>query len=403
MNDDKIKIVNDLVEDARNFYSKAKTYKQYEELEGCLINMMLSANNLYQAVKILDSFNPNDASNSSIKLLTKDKESGYYDTKKECNKASTICKDELNTILNNILNEIKPLQIRLRDVKSSGGSGGGSSSSGKKDEQETDCKDIKDLADEIDDFPMYKDVIGCDEAKAKLLDTFEKPFDCPNLYKDKTRAILLYGPPGTGKTMIAKAAVRELMTKREELQIHFFAPMAADLKGKYVGDTEKKIKGYFECASRAACEAENAGKESGNFKRHLSILFLDEVEAIATSRGDEQVGASMTSSVNTLLQMMDGVSMKPNVIIIAATNYPWKLDGAFLRRFQGRILIDLPKAEDIAKLILLGFSKFLSLNFDESLGNWEDKEFKPNSEKGVLLLKKKMGNGRILLIRIVII
>ena len=377
---DRVKIANDLIKDSSVFYSKAKTYRQYEELEGCLINLMLSANNLYQALNILKI----DPSNNDIDKteLTLNNTKGYYKAE-QCSLNNKQCTKDLEGILNTILNEIKPLQLRLRDVKSTGNE---NSASGNKDEQATDCKDIQEEVMKGD--PLYADIVGCEEAKSKLTDTFIKPFEYPNLYKDKTKAILLYGPPGTGKTMLAKAAINELKLKQKDVQIHFFAPLAADLKGKYVGDTEKKIKGYFECASQKACEQEI--EEGKPFQRHLSILFLDEVEAIATSRGDETVGASMTSSVNTLLQMMDGVQSKPNVIVIAATNYPWKLDGAFLRRFQSRILIDLPRQEDISKLILLQFSKFLEVDFDETIGAWKgDKFVKQSGPEGVLLLKYK--------------
>ncbi len=390
MSQDIINIVNSLTNDAKVFYSKANTYRDYAELDGCLINLTLAANNLYQAITILNKHTPQPEDSSKVSSPSTDMivlergENNYLDSKL-CSNSQ--CKAQLETILRQILEEIRPLQQKQRSLKSSGASG----SSGGKDNDALDCDFVKEVFLEGKENCIdFSDVVGCDEAKDKITESFINTFIYPNLFRNRTRAILFYGPPGTGKTMLVKAAINELKLSAPNLNIHFFAPLAADLKGKYVGETEKKIKAYFECASLKACESEQETK-NGKFQRNLSILFLDEIEALAGSRSAEGSGEGMTSSVNTLLQMMDGVSTKPNLVVIGATNYPWKLDGAILRRFPTRIFIDLPKKEDVIKLIFQEYADFVKINLDETIGKYDEKErkFVKDEQDGYLLLKIK--------------
>jgi SpoVK/Ycf46/Vps4 family AAA+-type ATPase len=388
MSQDIINIVNSLTNDAKVFYSKANTYRDYAELDGCLINLMLAANNLYQAINILNNQKTTaeaDTSKVSNEMVILERGKNNYLDSKLC--SNTQCKAQLETILRQILEEIRPLQQKQKSLKSSGSSAPG----GGKDNDTLDCDFVKEVFLEGKENCIdFSDVVGCNEAKDKITESFINTFIYPNLFRNRTRAILFYGPPGTGKTMIVKAAINELKLSAPNLNIHFFAPLAADLKGKYVGETEKKIKAYFECASLRACESEQETK-NGLFQRNLSILFLDEIEALAGSRSAEGSGEGMTSSVNTLLQMMDGVSTKPNLVVIGATNYPWKLDGAILRRFPTRIFIDLPTKEDATKLIFQEYADFVKINLDEAIGKYDEKErkFVKDEDKGYLLLKIK--------------
>ena len=387
LEDSIINIVNTLTSDASIFYSKANTYRDYGELDGCLINLTIAANNLYQAINILSKHEKPDEKKSSTNVLVLERVENNYLNTKECVKG---CKTQLEAILRQILEEIRPLQQKLRSKKSAGSNSGGT---GKDTNDNIDCDIVKEVILEGGDNCLdFSDVVGCDAAKEKITESFINTFLYPNLFRNRTRSILFYGPPGTGKTMLVKAAINELKMRATNLNIHFFAPLAADLKGKYVGETEKKIKAYFDCASLKACESENETK-NGIFQRHLSILFLDEMEALAGSRSTEGSGEGMTSSVNTLLQMMDGVSTKPNLVVIGATNYPWKLDGAILRRFPARIFIDLPKKEDIVKLVFKEYAGFVQINQKETIGSYDTqlKKFVKDEEKGYLLLNIKKG------------
>ena len=201
---------------------------------------------------------------------------------------------------------------------------------------------------------LFNDVIGLHDQKEQILESFAYPIIYPKLYPKGTKGMLFYGPPGTGKTYIMKATVNQLQVMDENLRILYYSPTGAELKGKYVGETEKNIKAYFDVASEnaKACEKKNNGK------KYISIIFIDEVEAIA---GDRAAGDSlMTNSVNTLLQMMDGVNSHENVAVVAATNYPWNLDSAILRRLQKRIHIKLPENDEVRQLMHFELDRYLS-------------------------------------------
>ena len=203
---------------------------------------------------------------------------------------------------------------------------------------------------------FFDDLAGLKKEKELIIESLIKPLIYPNLFPEIGKGFLLYGPPGTGKTLLAKAAVNQLQVLDDTISVLFFAPTGADLKGKYVGETEKNITKYFTCASRAACEHE---EECG--KRTISILFIDEIDSIARSRSGDTTGIG-SNSVNTLLQMMDGVLSFDNVAVIGATNYPWELDAAVLRRFDTQILLDVPNQEGAEKAVMLEFNKFISLS-----------------------------------------
>lgn len=209
----------------------------------------------------------------------------------------------------------------------------------------------------------FDDIIGLQDAKERLTEGFIYPLLYPNLYGAVSGGVLLYGPPGTGKTMLARALINEL----EDMSRHpttnsrcsrflYFAPTTDMLKGKYVGETEKKITDLFMGASKLACKVASA--QGVNV---ISMIFIDEVDGLAPSRDAEGAQAQIISSaVNTLLQMMDGVNAPRNVVVLAATNYPDSLDSAFRRRFQYQIPIDLPTQADIEEQIGLLLSKHAS-------------------------------------------
>lgn len=172
----------------------------------------------------------------------------------------------------------------------------------------------------------FADIQGAVDVKMDIQNNYLLPQQFPMIFPTDTDGILFYGPPGTGKTMFAKAASAELG------HTAFYAPSAGSIRDKYEGGTEKNISALFECARMYVEDHKDV---------HRAIIFIDEFDSIAGLRGED---ASMTRSVNVLLQEMDGINSTTNISVIAATNYPWLIDSAVQRRFSEKIMVDLPDA-----------------------------------------------------------
>ena len=263
---------------------------------------------------------------------------------------------DADQIMNSLLQVIQSLQKKV-----------GSNKPSNPDEKEKDwkkiCTKIRPLVFKKggSDCIFYNDVAGLQKEKDILDYSLVYPLIYPNLYPKTSRGILIYGPAGTGKTYLVKAAVNELQMKDSSVGVLFFAPSPGDLKGKYVGETEKKIEELFRCASDAACEHQRGCKD----KKYISIIFMDEMDAIAPDRDKDTTGLAV-NSVNTLLQMMDGINSFQNVTVVGATNYPWNLDSAILRRFDTQILINVPNAQDLKILFNMEINRLISLEKDKS-------------------------------------
>lgn len=177
-----------------------------------------------------------------------------------------------------------------------------------------------------------KDVAGLDEVKRviqeDLLDAVQFEDAYRKLKIPSGGGALMYGPPGNGKTFMAKAIAGEL-------DAAFFTVSGADMKDKYVGETEKNMRLLFE----AAAEYDRA------------VVFIDEIQAILSRRGREKV-----SAVDQFLVMTDGVKERKNMLLIlGATNYPWMLDDAVFRRLGKLIYVGMPDAPARKKIFQLQF------------------------------------------------
>lgn len=194
---------------------------------------------------------------------------------------------------------------------------------------------------------------GLKDAKLKLKNGFIYPLVYPNLFGKMSRAMLLWGPPGTGKTELIKAAVNELQVVDPCIQVLFFSPQTADLKGKYVGESEQKIRNLFKGASLLAVRKGRGSSGGSSSKLTTAVLFLDEIDGIAGSGRDtgDAMGMIMATTVNALLQLIGGVGEVENVVVVGATNYPWIIDPAVLRRFSYKIYVRLPEQDDVAEMI----------------------------------------------------
>ncbi len=180
----------------------------------------------------------------------------------------------------------------------------------------------------------FKEVIGAEDAK-KELQYFIKYLQNPKKFagSQPPKGVILYGPPGTGKTMLAKAMA-------SESDVTFISAVGSQFRKQYIGQGGDAVRELFRTARKYA----------------PSILFIDEIDAIAQERtGGDQSGSRETEATLTaLLTEMDGFrkdNTKP-VFVLAATNFdvepgsPRSLDAALMRRFDRRIMVDLPNRDE---------------------------------------------------------
>lgn len=179
----------------------------------------------------------------------------------------------------------------------------------------------------------WDDIVGLETAKQLVKEAVVYPVSYPELFSgilSPWKGLLLYGPPGTGKTLLAKAVATECKTT-------FFNISASSIVSKWRGDSEKLVRVLFEMA-----------------RFHSpSTIFLDELDSLMSQRGSDggsTVGmgeheGSRRMKTELLIQM-DGLAKSDDLIfLLAASNIPWELDHAMLRRLEKRILVDLPNFE----------------------------------------------------------
>jgi SpoVK/Ycf46/Vps4 family AAA+-type ATPase len=195
----------------------------------------------------------------------------------------------------------------------------------------------------------WDDIAGLENAKRALQEAIVYPHKRPELFPLGWPAnILLFGPPGCGKTLLASAAATEL-------DATFLCVSAPVILSRYLGDSEKNVAGLFAKARTLAAE-----------RKKPVILYLDELDALLGTRAEELGGEARVKSV--FLEEMDHIADKGKKLhlhVIGATNVPWRIEKAFIRRFQLRIYVPLPDYRTRLQMFKL-FSRDLELASDVS-------------------------------------
>jgi transitional endoplasmic reticulum ATPase len=181
-----------------------------------------------------------------------------------------------------------------------------------------------DVAEDTVPDVTYEDIGGLTDEVKKVREMVELPLKHPEIFDklgiEPPKGVLLHGPPGTGKTLLAKAVANES-------EAHFILLNGPEIMSKFYGESEKKIRDIFQDAEKNA----------------PSIVFIDEIDAIAPKREDVQ-GEVERRVVSQLLTMMDGLKSRGRIIVIGATNRLNSIDPALRRpgRFDREIEISVP-------------------------------------------------------------
>ncbi|KAJ0971497.1 hypothetical protein J5N97_019456 [Dioscorea zingiberensis] len=175
----------------------------------------------------------------------------------------------------------------------------------------------------------FDDIGALDDIKESLQELVMLPLRRPDLFKGgllkPCRGILLFGPPGTGKTMLAKAIANEAGAS-------FINVSMSTITSKWFGEDEKNVRALFTLAAKVS----------------PTIIFVDEVDSMLGQRTRVGEHEAMRKIKNEFMTHWDGLLTKPGerILVLAATNRPFDLDEAIIRRFERRIMVGLPSLEN---------------------------------------------------------
>ncbi|CAD5205907.1 unnamed protein product [Bursaphelenchus okinawaensis] len=185
------------------------------------------------------------------------------------------------------------------------------------------------------------DQIGGNHAlKLEIQQAVVWPYEHPEAFErlgvQPPNGILLYGPPGCSKTLIARALA-------SQSSLNFLSVKGPELFSKYVGESERAVRDLFHRARQVS----------------PAILFFDEIDAIATKRGQDKSNAVSDRVLAQMLTELDGLEKSSRVFVVAATNRPDTLDSALLRpgRLDRAIYVPLPDFETRRQIIEIQFKK----------------------------------------------
>ncbi|KAJ8714346.1 hypothetical protein PYW07_002571 [Mythimna separata] len=203
----------------------------------------------------------------------------------------------------------------------------------------------------------WDDVKGLTSAKSLLMESVVYPVRYPEVFTgllEPWRGVLLHGPPGTGKTLLARAVAGESCCT-------FFNVSCSTIVNKWRGESEKIVKVLFEMASYYS----------------PSIIFMDEVETLASDRSSPGEHEASRRLKAQLLTELDGIGGRDGIIfLLANSNMPWEIDPAMLRRLEKRIFIPLPDLKTREEL----FQNYLNVKNVELFPKVDFKELASKTE-----------------------
>ncbi|XP_044505375.1 putative cell division cycle ATPase [Mangifera indica] len=196
----------------------------------------------------------------------------------------------------------------------------------------------------------FADIGALEEIKESLQELVMLPLRRPDLFKGgllkPCKGILLFGPPGTGKTMLAKAIANEAGAS-------FINVSMSTITSKWFGEDEKNVRALFTVAAKVS----------------PTIIFVDEVDSMLGQRTRVGEHEAMRKIKNEFMTHWDGLLTKAGerILVLAATNRPFDLDEAIIRRFERRIMVGLPSVENREMILrtLLSKEKVEDLDFKE--------------------------------------
>ncbi|XP_066358331.1 uncharacterized protein [Miscanthus floridulus] len=187
----------------------------------------------------------------------------------------------------------------------------------------------------------FANIGALDNLKDTLRELIMLPLQRSELYSKgqltkPVKGILLFGPPGTGKTLLAKAVATEAGA-------NFINVSMSSITSKWVGDQEKYVKAIFSLASKLS----------------PAVIFVDEVDSLLGIRGGPREHEATRKMKNEFMIQWDGLHTKEQerVIVLGATNRPFDLDDAVIRRFPRRLMVSLPDKSNREKILKVILSK----------------------------------------------
>ncbi|XP_070034141.1 uncharacterized protein [Nicotiana tomentosiformis] len=229
-------------------------------------------------------------------------------------------------ILQGIQNETKSLKKSLKDVVT---------------ENDFEKRLLADVIPPCDIGVTFDDIGALENVKDTLKELVMLPLQRPELFckgqlTKPCKGILLFGPPGTGKTMLAKAVATEAGA-------NFINISMSSITSKWFGEGEKYVKAVFSLASKIA----------------PSVVFVDEVDSMLGRRENPGEHEAMRKMKNEFMVNWDGLRTKDKerVLVLAATNRPFDLDEAVIRRLPRRLMVNLPDAPNREKILRVILAK----------------------------------------------